>query len=171
MEQWEKYEPSSFWLCTIGLWFTIKSFSFGALSPVSEFPCQSQAVVVQLRAGSSSDKVGSRKMDSDLHRRLERHFPDWEDRMAYEEKQAKCYKSALIKKKEIIRLRMIDDSSLYSEKELDSINYFKGKGSYAKYQDPSAAPNIFDTRQSFLLKMHDTNAREKFLKSFRRRNN
>ncbi len=168
MEQWEKYEPSSFWLCTIGLWFTIKSFSFGALSPVSEFPCQSQAVVVQLRAGSSSDKVG---MDSDLHRRLERHFPDWEDRMAYEEKQAKCYKSALIKKKEIIRLRMIDDSSLYSEKELDSINYFKGKGSYAKYQDPSAAPNIFDTRQSFLLKMHDTNAREKFLKSFRRRNN
>ena len=127
--------------------------------------------MVQLRAGSSSDKVGSRKMDSDLHRRLERHFPDWEDRMAYQEKQAKCYKSALIKKKEIIRLRMIDDSSLYSEKELDSINYFKGKGSYAKYQDPSAASNIFDTRQSFLLKMHDTNVREKFLKSFRRINN
>ena len=157
LEQWEKYEPSSFWLCTIGLWFTIKSFSFafGALSPVSEVPCQSQAVVAQLRAGGSTDKVGIlQKMDSDLHRRLERHFPDWEERMAYQEKQAEFYKSALRKKKEIIKLRMIDDSSLYSEKELDSINYFKGKGCYARFQDPSAAPNIFDTRQSFLLKMH-----------------
>ena len=37
----------------------------------SQRDCQSQVVVVQLR--SSSDKVG---MDSDLHRRLERHFPD-----------------------------------------------------------------------------------------------
>ena len=133
-----------------------------------EVPCESQAVVVQLRSGGSSDKVG---MDSDLHRRLEKHFPDWEERMSYQEKQAEFYKSALRKKKEIIKLRMIDDSSLYSEEELDSINYFKGKGCYARYQDPSAAPNIFDTRQSFLLKMHDTSAREKFLKSFRRINN
>lgn len=39
----------------------------------------------------------------------------------------------------IIKLRMIDDSSLYSEEELD---YFKGKGCYARYQDPSAALNI-----------------------------
>ena len=110
--------------------------------------------MVQLRAGGSSDKVGIQKMDLDLHRRLERYFPDWEERMAYQEKQAEFYKSALRKKKEIIKLRMIDDSSLYSEKELDLINYFKGKGCYARYQDPSAAPNIFDTRQSFLLKMH-----------------
>ena len=60
-------------------------------------------------------------MDSDLHRRLERHFSDWEERMSYQEKQAEFYKSALRKKKEIIKLRMIDDSSLYSEEELDSI--------------------------------------------------
>lgn len=70
-----------------------------------------------------------------------------------------------------MKLRMTDDLSVYSEKELDSINYFKGKGCYARYQDPSAAPNRFDTRQSFLLKMHDSSAREKFLKSFNRRNN
>lgn len=91
--------------------------------------------------------------------------------MSYQEKQAEFYKSALRKNKEIIKLRMINDSSLYSEEELDSINYFKGNGCYARYQDPSAAHNIFDTRQSFLLKMHDTSAREKFLKSFRRINN
>jgi hypothetical protein len=128
--------------------------------------------VIQLRAGGSSNKIGiGQKLDLDLHRRLERYFPDWEERMAYQEKQAKFYKSAMRKKKEIIKLRMIDDSSLYSEKEFDSINYFEGKGYYARCQDPSVAPNIFDTRQSLLLKMHDTSAREKFLKSFNRINN
>ena len=50
---------------------------------------------------------------------------------------------------------MINDSNFYTEKELDSINYFKGKGYYARFQDPSVASNIFDTRQSFLLKMHN----------------
>lgn len=44
-------------------------------------------------------------MDSDLHRRLERQFPDWEERMSYQEKQAEFYKSALRKKKEIIKMR------------------------------------------------------------------
>ena len=57
LEQWEKYNPSSFWLFTICLWLTIKSFTFGALSPASEVPCQSQIVVGQLRAGGSSDRI------------------------------------------------------------------------------------------------------------------
>ena len=126
-EQWEKYESSSFWLCTIGLCFIIQS-AFSILSPFCEVPCQSQAAVVQLRAGGSGDKVSIQKKNSDLHRKLERHFPDWEERMAYQEKQAEFYKSAMRKRKEIIKLRMKDDSSLYSEKELDAINYFKGKG-------------------------------------------
>lgn len=110
-------------------------------------------------------------MDSDLHRRLERHFPDWEERMTYQEKQAELSKSALRKKREILKLIMTDGSSLYSEKELGLINYFKGKGYYTRCQDPSAAPNIFDTRQSFLLKMPNTITREKFLKSFNCINN
>ena len=75
------------------------------------------------------------------------------------------------KKKEIIKLRMADDLNFYSEKELDAINYFEGKGFYARYQDSSVAPNIYDTRQSFLLKMHDISSREKFLQSFNRINN
>jgi hypothetical protein len=52
VEQWEKYEPSSFWFCTIGLLFI---FSFGALSPASEVPCQSQAIVGQLRSGCQQE--------------------------------------------------------------------------------------------------------------------
>ena len=105
-------------------------------------------------------------MDSDLHRRLEKYLPDWEERMAYQKNQTEFYKSATRKKKEIIKLRMADDLNFYSEKELDAINYFEGKGFYARYQDPSVAPNIYDTRQSFLLKMHDISSREKFLQSF-----
>jgi hypothetical protein len=75
------------------------------------------------------------------------------------------------KKKKIIKLRMIDDSNLYSEKKLDSINYFEGKAYYARWQDSSLALNSFEIRQSFLLKTHNSSAREKFLKNFNHRNN
>ena len=170
LEQWEKYEPSSFWLSIIALSICFSAV-FGVLSSVSEFPYESQAVIVELRAGGSNEKVDIQKMlDSDLHRRLEAYFPDWEERMAYAEKQTEFYKSALRRKKEIIRKRMTDDSIIYSEKELDAINYFQGSGIYATYQDLSVPPNIFDTRQSFLLKMHDISAREEFLKNFNRIN-
>ena len=59
LERWERDEPSSFWLCTITicLGFIININSFDALSPTSEVPSQSQAVVGQLRAGGSSNKV------------------------------------------------------------------------------------------------------------------
>ena len=77
----------------------------------------------------------------------------------------------MLEKRESKRLGLIDDSRLYSEEELNAINYFNGEGCYAKFQDPHVDPNKFDTRKSFLLKMHDTNAREKFLKSFNRINN
>ena len=52
------------------------------------------------------------------------------------------------------------------KEELDAISYFKGTGFYAKQQDPKMKPNIFDTRQTFLLKMHDETVRREFLKSF-----
>lgn len=40
-----------------------------------------------------------------------------------------------------------------------------------KYQDPAMKPNIFDTRKSFLLKMHDDKLRNDFLNSFNRISN
>jgi len=54
--------------------------------------------------------------------------------MAYQKNQTEFYKLARRKKKEIIKLRMVDDLNVYSEKELDTINYFEGKGFYARYQ-------------------------------------
>ena len=54
--------------------------------------------------------------------------------MAYQKNQTEFYKLARRKKKEIIKLRMVDDLNVYSEKELDTINYFEGKGFYVRYQ-------------------------------------
>ena len=67
---------------------------------------------------------------------------------------------------ELRRTRMIDIPTRYTKEELDAVSYFQGTGFYAKQQDPNLKPNIFDTRQTFLLKMQDKNARTNFLKSF-----
>ena len=83
------------------------------------------------------------------------------------EKQEKLYESALRKEREAKRIRHKPDS-LHTKEELDAINYFKGTGFYGKHQDPK--PNIFDTRQTFLLKIDDSKLRENFLNSFNRDN-
>lgn len=54
------------------------------------------------------------------------------------------------KKREIQKLRIKQILDLYTKEELDAIDYFQGKGFYAKYQNPRTKPNIFETRQSFL---------------------
>lgn len=59
------------------------------------------------------------------------------------------------KQREFKRLRIQENSNLYTKEELDAVNYFHGTGFYKKYQDPAMKPNIFDARQTFLLKMHD----------------
>ncbi len=117
-------------------------------------------------------KIKRKKIDPTFHRKLEQHFPDWDDRIAYQQKQEKFYKSAIRKKREIRRLRLQESDDLYTKEELDAINYFQGTGDfYRKRQDPKLKPNIFDTRQSFLVKMHDPILRKNFLNSFNRQNN
>ena len=61
------------------------------------------------------------------------------------------------------RLRLLDNKNHYTKEELDA-DYFQGNGIYAKYQDKRTKQNIFDTRQSFLLKMHDNKLRNDFFK-------
>jgi hypothetical protein len=46
------------------------------------------------------------------------------------------------------------------------MDYFYGTSFYQKEQDPKQKSNIFDTRQSFLRKMHDPVLRHNFLNSF-----
>ena len=52
LKQWERYEPSSFWLCIIGLYISF-SAGFGAL--FSESHSQSQVVIEQVRGGGRED--------------------------------------------------------------------------------------------------------------------
>jgi hypothetical protein len=56
LEQWEKYQPSSFWLCSIGLYISF-SAGFGALFP--ESPRQSHVVIEQVRGGGREDSGSS----------------------------------------------------------------------------------------------------------------
>ena len=120
---------------------------------------------------STSNSFKKEKIDLSFHRRLKQHFPDWNERMDYQKKQEKFYKLAMKRKKELKRLRVLDKKSYYTKEELDAMNYFQGTGFYIKYQDLKVKPNIFDTRQSFLLKMHDDKLRNEFLDSFNRLNN
>ena len=74
-----------------------------------------------------------------------------------------AFQTGLKKKKEYSRF--------YTKQELDAINYFHGNKFYAKQQNQNVKPNIFDTRQSFLKKMHDPVMRKNFLNTFNSKNN
>ena len=170
LEQWERYEPSSFWLCSICLYISF-SAGFGVLFPESHK--QSHVVIEQVRGGGREDYpfLGKRKkFDLDFHHQLEQYFPDWKERMDYQKKQEEFYKTAMKRKREIKRLRLLDNKDWYSKEELDAMDYFNGNGFYQKNQDPKQKPNIFDTRQTFLFKMHDNKLRNDFLNSFNSKN-
>lgn len=142
-------------------------------SPVPEDKQSSLQVIERVPGGDQSlPFLGKRKkFDLAFHHRLEQHFPDWEARIDYQKKQEELYKSARKKKYEIKRLRMLDSNRYYTKEELDAIAYFEGTDNYAEYQDLKTRPNIFDTRQSFLLKMHDDNMRNQFLEAYNRKDN
>ena len=55
--------------------------------------------------------------------------------------------------------------------EQDSFLYFHGTGIYKYYQDPNTLSNIFDTRQSFLLKMRDSKMCTIFLNNYNNNRN
>ena len=53
-------------------------------------------------------RKNKKKFDLALHRRMEKHFPDWEGRMDFQKKQEKLYKAAMKRQAELRRTRMID---------------------------------------------------------------
>lgn len=58
--------------------------------------------------------------------------------------------------------------SLLTKDEKDALNYFNGSGFYEYYQNPKIKPNIFEMRQSFLVKMQNPDIRNKFLTTYSR---
>ena len=78
-----------------------------------------------------------------------------------------AYSLAMKKRKALKSLKIfdIDDKRYYTAEELDCITYFHCNNAfYKRYQDVSIRPDIYDIRQSFLLKM-----RTEFLNSLNRR--
>ena len=49
---------------------------------------------------------------------------------------------------------MINERKFYTASEWDALEYFNVIGSYKKYQNVKESPSIFDSRESFLRKMH-----------------
>ncbi|MFT6843772.1 MAG: hypothetical protein ACJASR_002556 [Psychroserpens sp.] len=151
-------------------WLSISLLGFFLFSDPIKSPSQSKIVLEQVRGGTKDlEKV--KNFDPTFHRRLKQAFPDWTERMDYQKKQEEFYKSAMRKKKEIERIRVLPNTRYYTNEELDAIDYFHGTGIYATFQNPKTKPNIFDTRNRFLLKMHDDKLRNEFLNSLNSRNN
>jgi hypothetical protein len=187
LERSERENPRIFWLVITVLGLTFSSFDDRSLiqdqTPKTSVGIEKNvSSVLAINPGGDggapqSDnfvlQIGLRKrkkFDITFHLRLEQHFPDWKHRVAYQKKQEDFYKSAMKKKRELKRLRIKENSNLYTKEELDAIDYFQGTGFYQKYQDPKLKPNIFNTRQTFLFKMHDPILRNHFLNSFNSEN-
>ncbi len=175
-EYLERESPKLFWALSIGLVTIFTSFDENSLIHNS-IPHHTEKLPLKVRGGSDSKEpivtirtsLGKKiKINIITHRRLEKFFPDWEERMAYQENREKVYKSAMSKRRNALRLRLKEDFARTKD-EQDAIDYFLGRGVYRTFQDPSEKPNIFDNRQSFLLKMHNKEMRMNFVKSFDRR--
>ena len=123
-----------------------------------------------LKESISIFQGGSRKpknFDKNFHRILRKGFPDWKERMEYEKKQREIYYSAQ-KKRKMSPLGISSSKEFFSEEEKDAIAYFKGTGFYHYHQKIDKKPNIYDTRETFLLKMHDSEIRDNFLDALNR---
>lgn len=108
--------------------------------------------------------------DKNFHRILRKGFPDSKRRIEFEKSQLEFYNSAHSKLYRAPTLSMKDKMRLLSPEEHDAINYFTGQGFYRSQQDFRTEPNIFDTRESFLIKMHNESNRNRFLKSVKESN-
>lgn len=60
-------------------------------------------------------------------------------------------------------------NKLWTDEEKTAIDYVEGAGVYKYYRSLKKPPNILDTRESLLLKMHDPKMRDKFLDTLAQR--
>ena len=115
---------------------------------------------------SNSGKV--QKFNAIKYYNLQRHLLDLEKRVNFQKKQAKFYQQAREKQKAIRKSKIgLDHKSFFNRQELDALDYFNDIGFYKKYQDLEYGPNIYDTRHTFLLKMHNDRLPDSFMNSVR----
>jgi hypothetical protein len=160
LKNYKESYPRIFWLCI----FFLAVLSFQDYNQdYNQDSNESQIVIQKIRGGSKDSKAD---FDVNFHRRLREAFPDWKARMDYQKKQEEFYKSAMKKREERTRIKVLNDSRYFTAQELDAMDYFHGTGVYAILRNPKTKPNILDTRETFLLKMHDDELNNEFLKTF-----
>ena len=133
----------------------------------SEFNSNESSITLvnSLRGGGS--RKYPRNFDKNFHRILRKGFPDSKRCIEFGKSQLEFYNSARSKLYRTPTLSMKDKMRLLSLQEYDAINYFIGQGFYRSQQDFRTEPNIFDTKESFLIKMHNESNRNRFLKSLK----
>jgi hypothetical protein len=131
------------------------------------FDSQSQKIISVRGGAYNFNKKKPKNFDANFHRILQKGFPDWETRIEYEQKQRELYESAQ-KKLKMSPIGISSSEQLFSTEEKDAIAYFQGTGFYADCQRLEERPNMFDTRETFLLKMHNPKMRENFLNRLNR---
>lgn len=149
-------------------------FLFGLLVGLSlnnnsnpEFHSEDNSItLVNSLRGGGNRKYPS-NFDKNFHKILRKGFPDSKRRIEFEKSQLEFYNSARSKLYRAPTLSMKDKMRLLSPEEHDAINYFTGQVFYRSQQDFRTEPNIFDTRESFLIKMHNESNRNRFLKSLK----
>lgn len=174
LERWDREAPLLFVVFIFG-----GAGIFTAFGSQPYSCTQSTMCVELLRGGSDRSKESyitlvvdgkKRKFDLSFHRRLEKYFPDWDTRITYQQERQQFYDSAMQKRHEALKLKMKDNWNR-TDQEQDAIDYFSGRNFYKKHQSLNQNPNIFDSRQSFLFKMHNKEMRNNFLKSYNRYQN
>ena len=133
----------------------------------SEFNSNQNSITLVNSLRSGGNRKYPRNFDKNFHRILRKRFPDFKRRIEFEKSQLEFYNSARLKLYGTPTLSMKDKIRFLSPQERDAINYFTGQGFYRSQQDFRTKPNIFDTRESFLIKMHDESNRNRFLKSLK----
>ena len=137
----------------------------------SEFNSNYNSITLVNSLRGGGNRKYPKNFDKNFHRILRKGFPDYKRRIEFEKSQLEFYNSARYKLYRTPTMSMKDNMKdkmkLLSPQELDAINYFTGQGFYRSQQDFITKPNIFDTRESFLIKMHDESNRNQFLKSLK----
>ena len=128
----------------------------------SEFNSNENSITLVNSLRGGGNRKYPKNFDKNFHRILRKGFPDSERRIEFEKSQLEFYNSARCKLHRAPIMSMENKMKLLSPQERDAINYFTGQGFYRSQQDFRTKPNIFDTRESFLIKMDDESNRNDF---------
>jgi hypothetical protein len=142
LEQWERDNSRVFWGLSALLALTVSLFDEGQFQKIQNSGENNVSSVLAITSGGNVSKgrsgsfvlqtgSGKRKrFNIVFHRRLEKYFPDFNERMVYQKKQEKFYKSAEKKRRELKKLRIKETPNFYTKEELDAISYFQGTNFY-----------------------------------------